>query len=207
MNFEPTVFVVDDDPAIRSSLQWLLDSVNIKNELFASAEAFLNHYTRYMVGCVVLDIRMSGMSGLQLQQKLTEQPYSVPIIFITGHGDVPLAVRAMKQGAAHFMEKPFDDQELLEMINTSIQMDREFREKRMEVMTLQARYSNLTDRETQVFDLVAQKMTNKDMAEQLGIKVKTVEFHRAHMMEKMHAETAHDLLDMSRLLLDVNAPK
>lgn len=203
MNFEPTVFIIDDDPAIRSSLQWLLDSVNIKNLAFSSAEDFLKHYSIYMVGCIILDIRMSGMSGLQLQQKLNEQPHPIPIIFITGHGDVPLAVRAMKQGAIHFMEKPFDDQELLETINVAIAKDKENRKQRIDIITLQARHSNLTDREAQVFDLVVQKMANKDIAEKLNIKIKTVEFHRSHVMEKMYAETLHDLLEMARLLKSI----
>lgn len=204
MSTQATVFIVDDDPAIRNSLKWLLESVQLKTASFASAEEFLKHYTIYMVGCLVLDIRMSGMSGLQLQQKLIAQAYSIPIIFITGHGDVPLAVRAIKQGAVHFLQKPIADQELLETIHKAIQQDVVNQSNRLALMSIQARYANLTERETEVFDLVAEKKSNQQIADELGIKIKTVEFHRSHMMEKMHAESIHDLRDMSRLLAEGN---
>ncbi|MEZ5448049.1 MAG: response regulator [Thiolinea sp.] len=172
----------------------------MNTQTFASAEDFLKHYNVYMIGCLVLDVRMPGISGLQLQQQLNTQPHALPIIFITGHGDVPLAVRAIKQGAVHFLEKPLDDQELLDTINNALQQDHANQQLRLNTMSLQARYANLTERETQVFNLVTRRYSNQSIAERLGIKIKTVEFHRAHMMEKMHADSLHDLLDMARIV-------
>ncbi len=198
ITFEPTVFVVDDDPAVRNALRFLLESVNMNVRTYGSANEFLQAYSVHMVGCVVLDIRMPGMSGLQLQQRLIKQPYALPIIFITGHGDVPLAVRAMQHGAMHFLEKPLDDQLLLDAINAALAQDKENQHKRLNLMTLQARISNLTEREHQVYNLVIERKNSKQIAEALGISLKTVEYHRARMMEKMHAESVLDLLEVAR---------
>ncbi|MBU0656638.1 MAG: response regulator [Gammaproteobacteria bacterium] len=204
MNFDPTVFVIDDDPAVRSGLRFLLESVRMNVQTFASAEQFLQTYNIHMIGCAILDIRMPGMSGLQLQQKLIRQPHCLPIIFITGHGDVPLAVRAMQNGAIHFLEKPLDDQLLLDVINTALEQDKANQQKRLKLITVQARISNLTEREHQVYKLVVERIPSKQIADMLNISLKTVEYHRARMMEKMHAESILDLLEMVRELPDKN---
>ncbi|MDD5392721.1 MAG: response regulator [Thiothrix sp.] len=198
MNYPPTVFIVDDDPAVRDSLRWLLESMRLKVATFESAEAFLKFYTMHMVGCLILDVRMPGMSGLQLQQHLTKQQYSVPIIFITGHGDIPMAVRAMQAGAMYFLEKPFEDQVLLDYVNEALALDKENQQARIRLTMIRARIANLTDREREVMELVTNNHSNKEMAEKLGVSVKTVEFHRSHMMEKMHATSLIELLNMTR---------
>ena len=198
MTYEPTVFIVDDDPAVRDSLRWLLESMRLRVATFDSAEAFLKFYTMHMVGCLVLDVRMPGMSGLQLQQHLTKQQYALPIIFITGHGDIPMAVRAMQAGAKYFLEKPFEDQLLLDYVNEALALDKENQQARLRLTTIRARIANLTDRETEVMDLVIRNHSNKEIAEKLGVSIKTVEFHRSHMMDKMHASSVIDLLNMVR---------
>lgn len=198
MTYEPTVFIVDDDPAVRDSLRWLLESMRLRVATFDSAEAFLKFYTMHMVGCLVLDVRMPGMSGLQLQQHLTKQQHALPIIFITGHGDIPMAVRAMQAGAKYFLEKPFEDQLLLDYVNEALALDKENQQARLRLTTIRARIANLTDRETEVMDLVIHNHSNKEIAEKLGVSIKTVEFHRSHMMDKMHASSLIDLLNMVR---------
>ena len=198
MTYEPTVFIVDDDPAVRDSLRWLLESMRLRVATFDSAEAFLKFYTMHMVGCLILDVRMPGMSGLQLQQHLTKQQYALPIIFITGHGDIPMAVRAMQAGAKYFLEKPFEDQLLLDYVNEALALDKENQQARLRLTTIRARIANLTDRETEVMDLVFHNHSNKEIAEKLGVSIKTVEFHRSHMMDKMHASSLIDLLNMVR---------
>jgi FixJ family two-component response regulator len=152
----------------------------------------------HMVGCLILDVRMPGMSGLQLQQHLTKQQYALPIIFITGHGDIPMAVRAMQAGAKYFLEKPFEDQMLLDYVNEALALDKENQQARLRLTTIRARIANLTDRETEVMNLVISNHSNKEIAEKLGVSIKTVEFHRSHMMEKMHASSLIDLLNMVR---------
>lgn len=206
MTYEPTVFIVDDDPAVRDSLRWLLESMRLRVATFDSAEAFLKFYTMHMVGCLVLDVRMPGMSGLQLQQHLTKQQYALPIIFITGHGDIPMAVRAMQAGAKYFLEKPFEDQLLLDYVNEALALDKENQQARLRLTTIRARIANLTDRETEVMDLVIRNHSNKEIAEKLGVSIKTVEFHRSHMMDKMHASSLIDLLNMVREATLVNPP-
>jgi len=195
---EPTVFVVDDDPAVRNSLRWLLESVQYHVQTFATAEEFLSYYAIDMTGCLILDIRMPGMTGLQLQKQLIKQAHALPIIFITGHGDIPQAVRAMQQGALHFLEKPLNDQALLEAISTAIEQDKQQQARRMALVKVKERLSNLTQREREVLDLVLERRPNKDIAEKLGITIKTVEFHRARMMEKMEAESVFDLIEIAR---------
>lgn len=196
MNYQPTVFIVDDDPAVRDSLRWLLESMRLKVVTFESAEDFIKYYTMHMVGCLVLDVRMPGMSGLQLQQYLTKQKHSLPIIFITGHGDIPMAVRAMQAGAMYFLEKPFEDQVLLDYVHEALTLDKEYQQARIRLTMIQARISNLTDREREVMDLVIDNHSNKEIAAKLGVSIKTVEFHRSHMMEKMHATSLIELVNM-----------
>ena len=198
VNHHPTVFIVDDDPAVRDSLRWLLESMRLKVLTFESAEEFLNYYTMHMIGCLILDVRMPGMSGLQLQQFLTKQKHALPIIFITGHGDIPMAVRAMQAGAMYFLEKPFEDQILLDYVNETLALDKENQQARIRLAMIQARISNLTEREREVMNLVTNNHSNKEIAEKLGVIVKTVEFHRSHMMEKMHAHSLIDLVSMVR---------
>ena len=196
MNYQPTVFIVDDDPAVRDSSRWLLESMRLKVVTFESAEDFIKYYTMHMVGCLVLDVRMPGMSGLQLQQYLTKQKHSLPIIFITGHGDIPMAVRAMQAGAMYFLEKPFEDQVLLDYVHEALALDKEYQQARIRLTMIQARISNLTDREREVMDLVIGNHSNKEIAAKLGVSIKTVEFHRSHMMEKMHATSLIELVNM-----------
>ena len=198
VNHHPTVFIVDDDPAVRDSLRWLLESMRLKVLTFESAEEFLNYYTMHMIGCLILDVRMPGMSGLQLQQFLTKQKHALPIIFITGHGDIPMAVRAMQAGAMYFLEKPFEDQILLDYVNEALALDKENQQARIRLAMIQARISNLTEREREVMNLVTNNHSNKEIAEKLGVSVKTVEFHRSNMMEKMHAHSLIDLVSMVR---------
>lgn len=198
MNYQPTVFIVDDDPAVRDSLRWLLESMRLKVATFESAEEFIKYYTMHMVGCLVLDVRMPGMSGLQLQQYLTKQKYALPIIFITGHGDIPMAVRAMQAGAMYFLEKPFEDQVLLDYVHEALELDKDNQQSRIRLTMIQARIANLTDREREVMDLVIDNHSNKEIAAKLGVSIKTVEFHRSHMMEKMHATSLIELVNMTR---------
>lgn len=191
-----TVFIVDDDEAFRNSLRYLLESVEMEVEAYASAEAFLKNYNAYSQGCLLLDIRMPEMSGLQLQQALNNYHYPLPIIMITGHGDVPMAVQAMKHGAMEFVEKPFNDQELLELIQLALNKDKENYAKRLEYDSITARLKNLTRREYEVLRLVVDKYSNKAMAKKLKVSIKTVESHRKHAMDKMHAQSLVDLLEM-----------
>lgn len=198
MNYQPTVFIVDDDPAVRDSLRWLLESMRLNVATFGSAEEFLKFYTMHMVGCLILDVRMPGMSGLQLQQYLTKQKYSLPIVFITGHGDIPMAVRAMQAGAMYFLEKPFEDQVLLDYVHEALALDTENQQSRIRLTMIQARIANLTDREREVMELVIDNHSNKEIATKLGVSIKTVEFHRSHMMDKMHATSLIELVSMAR---------
>ena len=198
MNYEPTVFIVDDDPAVRDSLRWLLESMRLKVATFGSAEDFLKFYTMHMVGCLILDVRMPGMSGLQLQQFLTKQKYSLPILFITGHGDIPMAVRAMQAGAMYFLEKPFEDQVLLDYVHEALALDVENQQSRIRLTMIQARIANLTEREREVMEFVIDNHSNKEIATKLGVSIKTVEFHRSHMMDKMYATSLIELVNMAR---------
>ncbi|MCX7165913.1 MAG: response regulator transcription factor [Rhodocyclales bacterium] len=196
---EPTVFIVDDDQAVARSLRWLIESVQLKVETFASAQAFLDGYAAAKPGCLVLDVRMPGMSGIELQERLTVQRISVPIIFITGHGDVQMAVRAVQAGAFDFIEKPFNDQDLLDRIQRAISFDSEQRARDSQRARLSALFAGLTTREREVMDLVVEGMSNKAVANTLGLSAKTVEVHRAKVMEKMNARSVSDLVKMSML--------
>jgi FixJ family two-component response regulator len=193
---KPAVFVVDDDKAVRDSLRWLLESINHAVKTYESGEAFLADYSIHMRGCLLLDIRMPGMSGLQLQQQLAEQPFTMPIIFVTGHGDVPMAVQAMKQGAHEFIEKPFNEQSLLDKIQVALQVDKENAAKRLEYDSIQARLTTLTRREREILHLVVKRYSNKKLADELNISIKTVEAHRSHLMEKMRVSNYQELTDL-----------
>jgi RNA polymerase sigma factor (sigma-70 family) len=168
-------------------------------ETFASAQAFLDGYAAAKPGCLVLDVRMPGMSGIELQERLTVQRIRIPIIFITGHGDVQMAVRAVQAGAFDFIEKPFNDQDLLDRIQRAISFDSERRERDTQRARLSALFASLTPREREVMDLVVEGMSNKAVANTLGLSAKTVEVHRAKVMEKMNARSVSDLVKMSML--------
>jgi len=183
----PTVFIVDDDPAIRVGMQALMQSIGLKFEIYHSADNFLAAFSHEKAGCLVLDIRMPGLGGLELQDKLIEMRSSLPIIFITGHGDVPMAVEAMQKGAVDFIQKPFRDQELLDRIGEALKTDQERRTEREEHAEVQNRINKLTKREHEVFDLVVTGKPNKVIAYELGVSQRTVEIHRARVMEKMQA--------------------
>jgi len=197
---EPKVFVVDDDQAVRDSLGLLLRSMGQKARLFDSAQAFLDDYDPNMAGCIVLDIRMPGMSGMELQQKLKTMHCTVPIIFVTGHGDVPMAVEAMHHGAFDFIQKPFRDQELLDRINQALTWDQEHRSDEDYRRGVLERFQSLTPREREVMDCVVRGLANKVIAMDLSLSQRTVEIHRARVMEKMNARSLADLVRMSLLV-------
>ena len=205
MNALPTVFIVDDDSAMRDSLGFLIGSVGRKVETYASAEEFLDAYDNERPGCIVLDVRMPGLSGLELMEKLGEDRFAPPAVLITGHGDIPMAVRALKAGAFDFIEKPFSDQVLLERIQQALQQDTSDRASEHDRSDIERRAARLTARETQVFELVVDGKPNKVVASDLGLSQKTVEVHRAHVMEKMRAESFADLVKMA-VVLDVTGP-
>jgi two-component system, LuxR family, response regulator FixJ len=191
-----TVFIVDDDPAIRYAMQALMDSVNIQHEVFASADEFLEREEQHRAGCLVLDIRMPGLGGLELQEELNARGSTLPIIFITGHGDVPMAVEAMQKGAVDFIQKPFRDQELLDRIRDALMADKERRAELARHAEVAKRLEKLTKREREVFGLVVTGKPNKVIAYELGVSQRTVEIHRARVMEKMQARSLADLVRM-----------
>ncbi len=190
----PLVYVVDDDDAIRDSLSLLLQSIGIEHAVFSSANDFLEAYDRDQHACLVTDIRMPGLSGLELQQRLNEERAYIPVIFITGHGDVPMAVNAMKSGAADFIQKPFRDQDLLDRIQRALQRDSETRQSRVEERVIRARLALLTPRETEVMQRVVKGHANKVIAMDLGVSQRTVELHRARVMHKLKMRSLADLV-------------
>ena len=192
----PTVFIVDDDQAIRRAMELLMRSVGLNHEIYHSGDEFLAAHSADRAGCLVLDIRMPGLGGLELQQKLIELDSALPIIFITGHGDVPMAVEAMQKGAVDFIQKPFRDQDLLDRIREALEMDLERRSEREEKAEVAARLDKLTKREREVMDLVVTGKPNKVIAYELGVSQRTVEIHRARVMEKMGARSLADLVRM-----------
>lgn len=194
MGAEQTVYVIDDDDGVRSSIGFLLRSVDLQSKLYPSAQEFLDDLDGDESGCVVLDVRMPGMSGLELQQELNNRGNSLPIIFITGHGDIPMAVEALKQGATDFLPKPFRDQELLDRIHQALDVERESRETNEHIRDIQARVETLTPREREVMTMVADGNANKVIAIDLGISQRTVEIHRAKVMEKMGVRALADLV-------------
>jgi FixJ family two-component response regulator len=193
-NQEATVFVVDDDDAVRESLVFLMKSIGLKAESFPSAQAFLDHYNPARAGCLVLDIRMPGMSGLELQDKLIQMGSILPIIFITGHGDVPMAVKAIKAGAADFVQKPFRDQELIERIREVLEEDSHARAEKLQRTEILRRMETLTEREREVMGQVVDGKANKVVAIDLNVSQRTVEIHRANVMEKMKARSLAQLV-------------
>ncbi len=194
MSQQPTVFVVDDDPAVRDSLRLLLESVGLVAETFASPHQFLDAIVSEQPGCVLLDIRMPGMSGLELQRRLVARGITMPVIIITGHGDVTTAVQAMKTGATDFLEKPFNDQVLLDRIHDAITRDTQSRRARAEQDTVGRHLATLSPREVEVLDLIIAGKANKVIALDLGISEKTVEAHRARAMDKMQVRSTADLV-------------
>jgi FixJ family two-component response regulator len=196
----PTVFVVDDDEPVRDAIAMLLDTVDIPHETYPTAQAFLEAYDRSRSGCLVLDIRMPGMSGLELQQKLRELEAPIPIVFITGHGDVPMAVEAMKRGAVDFIRKPFRDQELLDRVHEALQIDAGQRAEVADLEDIRGKIATLTPREREVFDRVAEGQANKVVAIDLNISERTVEIHRSQVMHKTGARSLADLVRMKLML-------
>jgi FixJ family two-component response regulator len=199
---QPTVFVVDDDSGVRSSIRILLKSVGINTTVFASAKEFLAAYDPSQPGCMVLDIRMPGMSGMELQLELNRLGAVIPVVFITGHGDVPMAVEAMQQGAFDFLQKPFRDQDLIHRIQKALERDAAHRSALRQTEAIKARLESLTPREREVLELLADGKQNKVMAGELGLSQRTVEIHRSNVMDKMQARSVAQLV---RMLLDVRA--
>ncbi len=197
---ENTVFVVDDDQAVLDSLGMLLRSMKIGCQLFASAQDFLDAYQADWQGCIVLDIRMPGMSGMELHRHLVEQHATMPVIFVTGHGDVPMAVEAMHNGAFDFIQKPYRDQDLLDRINQALAWDEEHRSQEDRKRELLERSQSLTPREREVMECVVRGLANKVIAMDLDLSQRTVEIHRARVMEKMRARSLAELVRMSMVI-------
>ncbi|MET0292504.1 MAG: response regulator transcription factor [Steroidobacteraceae bacterium] len=200
MSAAPTVFVVDDDEAVRSALKLLLRSVGLPAQTFASASEFLAAFDARAAGCIVLDVRMPGMSGLELQEALNLRGITAPVIFVTGHGDVPMAVEAMQHGAFDFLQKPFRDQDLLDRIRLALARDAEERAKVSGVDAIRTRLETLTPREREVLKLMTNGRPNKLMAVDLNLSQRTIEIHRARVMEKMEADSLAQLVRMTLML-------
>jgi two-component system response regulator FixJ len=194
METKPTIFIVDDDPSVRDSMVLMLESVGFNVKTFVSAQDFLNADLQKGPGCLILDVRMPGMSGLDLQEKLASAKIPLPIIFVTGHGTVPMSVRAMKAGAVDFLQKPFEEQDLLDAINRAINQQKERKSKTDETGQIQQCLNALTPREYEVFSLLVAGMPNKEIAYKLGTSERTIKAHRAKIMEKMNAESLAELV-------------
>ena len=199
-----TVYVVDDDEAVRDSVQWLLEGSDYRVRCFESAEAFLSRFDQREVACLIVDVRMGGMTGLDLQNRLQEMRSPLPMIFITGHGDVPMAVETMKKGAMDFIQKPFNEAHLLAMVERMLDVARESFAGLQQAANREALMAKLTLRESQVLERIVAGRLNKQIADDLGISIKTVEAHRANIMEKLNANTVADLL---KTALGQNAAK
>lgn len=206
MEAEPTVFVVDDDPGVRKALSLLMKSVGLNVEVFAGGQEFLTAYDRQRPGCLILDVRMPGMNGLELQDALKTRGMTVPVIILTGHGDVSMVVRAMQAGAVDFIEKPFRKQVLLERVRQALQQDVARRRDEAQHADARARLNLLTPRERQVLDLVVAGKHNKAIAAELGVSMKTVEFHRSKIMGKLQADSVAMLVRMVLTTREEQAP-
>ena len=193
----PTVFIIDDDAGVRESIQDLVESVSLHAESFATAQGFLSGERRDGPSCLVLDVRLPGTSGLDLQQELSRAGVKIPIIFITGHADIPMTVRAMKSGAVEFLTKPFRDQDLLDVIHRALKRDRAIRETQKQLAELQKRCSTLSARECEVMSLVVSGLLNKQIAAELGSSETTVKIQRGRVMQKMQAKSLPDLVRMA----------
>jgi len=198
----PIVYVVDDDASIRSSLKFLIGTVGLQVEAFESTDSFLKRELRDAPSCLVLDVRLHGSSGLDFQRELAARNIRIPIIFITGYGDIPMSVRAMKGGAVEFLTKPFRDQDLLDAVRVALERDRVSRQQEKELKEIQRRFDTLTPRERDVIPLVVSGMLNKQIAGALGTAENTVKVHRSRAMEKMQAQSLADLVRMIEKLKD-----
>jgi FixJ family two-component response regulator len=196
----PTVFVVDDDASMRDALKNLFRSVGLDVETFGAAQEFLSGRRSEAPGCLVLDVRLPGLSGLDLQRQLMDADIEMPIVFITGHGDVQMSVRAMKAGAVEFLTKPFRDQDLLDAVQQAVDRDRATREQRAQIAELRERYESLSPREQEVMGLVVGGLLNKQIAGKLGISEATVKMHRGNLMRKMHADSLAGLIEIAQKL-------
>jgi RNA polymerase sigma factor (sigma-70 family) len=192
----PVVFVIDDDPSVRSSLRFLISTVGLQVESFESAESFLQKKSLERPSCLVLDVRLRGLSGLDFQRELAARNIWIPIVFITGHGDIAMSVHAMKEGAVEFLTKPFRDQDLLDAIRVALERDRRRRDQENAIAELQQRFESLTPREQQVISMVVSGMLNKQIAAQLGTAENTIKVQRSRAIEKMHAQSLADLVRM-----------
>lgn len=197
MSNSPCVFIVDDDQQVRSALQLLMESVGLKVETYTSAQEYLDHFDSSRTGCLIIDVRMPGISGLDLQARLAAEKIHPPIIIITGHGDVPMAVRAVQTGAIDFIEKPFNNQSMLDSVHHAIELDARQRGESSRLQEIEANYHTLTPREKEVLQQVIEGKRNKIIAAELNISQSTVEAHRSRVMDKMHAATLSDLMRMA----------
>lgn len=200
MSEQASVFIVDDDEQVRSALTLLMESVGLNAQSFASAQEYLDQFDPEKPGCLILDVRMPGMSGLDLQARLTAEKIHPPIIIITGHGDVPMAVRAVRSGALDFIEKPFNNQVMLDSVHKAIEKDAVQRGETSRLQDIEDRYNALTPREIEVLQYVIEGKRNKIIASEMNISQSTVEAHRSKVMEKMNAESMSDLMRMAILL-------